>query len=68
MHKNTRNILGKPFSTKGKTQQSFAYIAKRRSTIHHQNLGHKRVLLRLRKLALRKVRTAVLIISDHALS
>jgi hypothetical protein len=36
-------ILGKPFSIKGKTQQSFAYIVERRSTIHHQTLAHKRV-------------------------
>jgi hypothetical protein len=28
MHKNTRSILGKPFSNKGKTQQSFAIFSR----------------------------------------
>jgi hypothetical protein len=35
IHKNTRSILGKPFSIKGKTQQSFA-IFSREDPPHHK--------------------------------
>jgi hypothetical protein len=43
MHKNTRSILGKPFSNKGKNPTILCYILKRRSP-NTIDLTHKRVL------------------------
>jgi hypothetical protein len=41
MHKNTRNILGKPFSTREKNPTILCYILKRISS-NHETLMHTR--------------------------
>jgi hypothetical protein len=41
MHKNTRNILGKPLSTREKNPTILCYILKRRSS-NHETLMHTR--------------------------
>jgi hypothetical protein len=43
MHKNTRNVLGKPFSTREKNPAILCYILKRISS-NHETLMHTRVL------------------------
>jgi hypothetical protein len=45
MHKNTRSILGKPFSTREENPaKSFAIFFKRKTFTTKKDLAHKRVL------------------------
>jgi hypothetical protein len=50
MHKKTRNILGKPFSTREKNLTILCYILKRISS-NHETLMHTRGLSTTLKLA-----------------
>jgi hypothetical protein len=80
MHKTPEIILGKPFSTKGKTQQPLCYISKRRTSLSIENIGankggpqdktlaHNRVFYDQEGWHLEKSMHFNPPISDHALS
>jgi hypothetical protein len=67
MHKTQEVILGKPFSNKGKTQQSFAIESREDHPYTTNPSAHKRVFYDQERLCRREMRTK-LQLSKYALS